>query len=299
MSGAGGFGEASTRRVLAEACKAVGLSDRDAELIRVGQNAVFRLISEHVVVRVGRSASMRDAVRRELDIARWLADVDFPAQRIVEDIDQALVIDGRVVSFWWMLDDVEPRPSVGELGLTLRQLHGLPVPSHINLAPFRIMARVPDRIASASISHDDRVFLRDLWRELQNQYDALTFSSEHVAIHGDAQTSNILRGRDGRTYLIDFDEFALGPVECDLAVTATEYTLFRQDFDEPYERFASAYGYDVTTWDGFDVLRRINELKMTTWLMQNVGENPRIAAEFAKRICDLRRPEARRSWGGF
>lgn len=99
--------------------------------------------------------------------------------------------------------------------------------------------------------------------------------------------------------LVDFDEFCHGPRECDLAVTATECTVFRSYHGDAYPTFAEAYGFDVMAWEGFDVLRQINELKMTTWLMQNVEHDERVAAEFRRRLADLRDPSRPRDWGGF
>lgn len=51
--------------------------------------------------------------------------------------------------------------------------------------------------------------------------------------------------------------------------------------------------------EGYPVLRDINELKMTTWLMQNVNENETIAQEFRNRLFCLQNPEAPRRWRPF
>ena len=46
---------------------------------------------------------------------------------------------------------------------------------------------------------------------------------------------------------------------------------------------------DVTCWkDGFPMLRAVHEIKMTTWLMQNVKESPEIAKEYEKRMRTIR-----------
>jgi galactose-1-phosphate uridylyltransferase len=51
--------------------------------------------------------------------------------------------------------------------------------------------------------------------------------------------------------------------------------------------------------DGFPVLRAINELKMTTWLMQNIGESEQVAREFRTRLASLRDGEGPRRWRPF
>ena len=38
----------------------------------------------------------------------------------------------------------------------------------------------------------------------------------------------------------------------------------------------------MTRWDGFDVLRRTNEIKMTAWIMQDSRESAAKAAEYAR-----------------
>ena len=55
-----------------------------------------------------------------------------------------------------------------------------------------------------------------------------------------------------------------------------------------YGQFVGAYGYDVTRWtEGFDILRAVHELKMTTWLMQNIAESHEIAGEYQARMRTL------------
>jgi hypothetical protein len=104
--------------------------------------------------------------------------------------------------------------------------------------------------------------------------------------------------------LIDLERFAFGHPETDLPVTATEY-LIGWHADEQYANFFDAYGfdvcggYDLIAWPGFPVVRAINEPKMTTWLMQNIGESDRITAEFRTRLESLRDPDAPCRWKPF
>ena len=77
--------------------------------------------------------------------------------------------------------------------------------------------------------------------------------------------------------------------EWDISMTATEYLTAGWWTDAEYGSFAEAYGYDVTSWaDGFRVLRAVHEIKMTTWLMQNVNESPDIAREYETRMQTIR-----------
>jgi hypothetical protein len=105
--------------------------------------------------------------------------------------------------------------------------------------------------------------------------------------------------RDGHPVLIDFERFAWGHPEWDISMTATEYRTAGWWTDAEYDRFVEAYGYDVTSWaEGFPVLRSVHEIKMTTWLMQNVNESSEIAREYETRMQTIRGQGAPR-WHPF
>ena len=67
-----------TRAALEEACRATGLDPTGAVLVRLGENAMYRLFGESVMVRIGRS---EEAARKETLVAEWLAAHDFHAVR--------------------------------------------------------------------------------------------------------------------------------------------------------------------------------------------------------------------------
>jgi aminoglycoside phosphotransferase len=294
------FSADGTRRTLVEACDAVGLAADGAELIRLSENAIYRLRDAPVVARIARIVRYLPTVRREVAVARWLALASLPAARVVESVDQALVVGKRVVTFWELIENAEPEPSVAELGAALRRLHELPVPDELDLPRQTPLGRALERIdVATSLDDADRSFLRSRALELDAAFAELRFTLPPAALHGDAHTWNLMRDPTGTIRLIDFEAFAYGPPECDLSVTATEYGVFHDDFPDPYDKFADAYGFDVTAWDGFEVLRLVNEVKMTTWLMQNVNESPEIAGEFRNRLDNLRNPDAPRRWRGF
>ena len=119
-------------------------------------------------------------------------------------------------------------------------------------------------------------------------------------VHGDANIGNILRRQaDGVAVLIDLDGFASGPREWDLVLTAMYFERFGWHTADEYAAFAEIYGFDVMAWPGYAVLADIRELTMVTWLAQNAGESPEIAAEVAKRVADLRGGPGHRDWAPF
>ncbi|MFF2922690.1 phosphotransferase enzyme family protein [Streptomyces celluloflavus] len=292
-----GFTSEGAARVMAAACRRVGLDAAGAHLIRLGENALFRLVAHPVVVRIARSTEYLPAVRGEVRVSRWLEHEGFPAARIVGDLEQPLIIDDHPVTFWHLIVEGDRKATYGELGAVLRDLHSLSVPDSLRLPPFPGLDRTDQRIgAAAGIPEDDRAFLRKRARELRGRVSELRFASEKGPVHGDAHAQNLMVDRNGQVILIDLERFSYDFPEWDLMVTATEHHSLGWQTREQYGDFVSSYGRDLRSWSGFPTLRAVQEFNMTTWLMQNVSENPETAAEYARRITALRDDNAPRSW---
>ena len=88
-----GFSSSAVLPVLRDACTQAGVSSDGAELLRLGENAIYQLAAAPVVVKIARSADQLRRVERELCVARWLAAADVPAIRPLEEIDQPIVAD--------------------------------------------------------------------------------------------------------------------------------------------------------------------------------------------------------------
>jgi hypothetical protein len=127
------FSAGAAGRALVLVCEQVGLDAR-RHLIRRGENAIYRLASAPVVVRVARSTSCcPTSARRWPWPAGWtLRALGDPAQRCRE---QALIADGRPVTLWELVDAVPPEPIFAELGEMLRRLHELTEPPGFGLPP--------------------------------------------------------------------------------------------------------------------------------------------------------------------
>ncbi|GHJ35297.1 aminoglycoside phosphotransferase family protein [Streptomyces sp. TS71-3] len=292
-----GFTSARAARVLAAACRTAGLDAGEAELIRLGENALFRLRSAQVIVRVARSVEYLSSVRREVAVSRWLAREGFPAARVVDDLEQPFVIDGHPVTFWHLIVEEGRGATYGELGAVLRDLHALALPEGLELPRYDAFGRADLRLERAvGIPSDDLQFLRKRRQELKEKLEELRFESPLGPVHGDAHTDNLMVGRDGVVYLIDFENFCVDHPEWDLEVAAHEYDRLGWVTDEHYADFVGAYGRDLRDWSGFQTLCAIQEFKMTTWLMQNVAEGEDVAAEFGRRMVSLRDERAPRRW---
>ncbi|MEE6268177.1 aminoglycoside phosphotransferase family protein [Streptomyces diastatochromogenes] len=292
-----GFTSEGAAQVMVAACRRVGLDSDGAQLIRFGENALFRLAAHPIVVRIARSTEYLPAVHGEVQVSRWLASEGFPATRVVDDWEQPLIVDDRPVTFWHLIVDGERKATYGELGAVLRDLHSLTVPDALKLPPYPVLDRTDRRIdTAAGIPEDDRSFLRKRAQELRKRVAGLDFASKKGPVHGDAHVQNLMVDRHGRVILIDLERFSYDFPEWDLMVTATEHHSLGWQSKEEYGAFVNAYGRDLRAWEGFPTLRSVQEFNMTTWLMQNVAESAETAAEYARRIASLRDENAPRNW---
>jgi hypothetical protein len=284
--------------VLARACELAGLDGDGAELLRIGENAICQLAGAPVVVRIARAADRLGRVTKELCIARWLAAAGVPAVRVLDEIDQPLVVDGHPVSFWQAVTGGDPQPTHADLAALLARYHALPG-CPCELPPFDPFGPSAARLdaAAGTVAASDLEFLRDRCGELAGQFRRLEFALRPGPIHGDAHTSNLLTDH-GQVVLLDFESAAHGPREWDLMPTAIAVERYGLPEDR-YREFAAAYGFDVRGWAGYPVLRDIRQLTMTTWIMQNVGESPAAAEEFARRVGSLRERDFARAWNFF
>jgi Ser/Thr protein kinase RdoA (MazF antagonist) len=294
---AAGFSSTAVLPTLEEACTQAGLSSDGAELLRLGENAIYQLAADPVVVRIARSADRLPRVRRELCVARWLAASDVPAVHVVDEIDQPILVHDRPVTFWRTVTGGDPVPDHIDLARLLAAFHMAP-DCPCELASFDPLGPSFSRLANAdTVAPDDRDFLRARCDELNDELLHLEFALPRGPIHGDAHTRNLLTDH-GQVVLIDFESAAVGPREWDLLPMAIGVERYGRP-ERQYREFADAYGFDVRTWPGYPALREVRELTMTTWIMQNIGESPAVAAEFALRVGSLRERDFARAWHLF
>jgi aminoglycoside phosphotransferase (APT) family kinase protein len=281
------------------ACGAAGLDAEGAQLIRLGENALFHLPGPSVVVRVARSMAYWEDAGREVAVARWLASQGFPAVRVDAGVAQPVEAAGRPVTFWEFVDGRNGnRSDITVLADLLSWLHRLPPPEGFTLPPDDPLGRVPRRLEAASLSVPDKEFLRARLESLQAELPGLRFPLPAGPVHGDAHVQNLMITATGPV-LIDFERFAWGHPEWDLSMTATEHQTAGWWTPHEYARFTTAYGFDVTSWDGYPVLRAAHELKMTSWLAQNIAKSREVADEVTARMATLRGQLPPGNWRPF
>ncbi|MFJ9584793.1 phosphotransferase [Streptomyces acidicola] len=302
--GAPAFTAAEARRVLDAACAAAGFDSRGARTLRLGENAVHLLASAPVVVRIARDATRLPEVRRELAVAAWLQEAGFPAVRPRAGVPQAEVHEGRIVTFWQWLPDHGGTADFPALAAALAALHRLPFPSSEGpVLPVLDPLRGAGQHLAAGAGHvadADLEFLARRVGELREEYRALEFVLPPGPVHGDAHKGNFLRTASGWAAVLDLECFAHGPREWDLATAlGVPFKGFGWLDEDGYRCSAEVYGFDVTAWTGFDVLRRIRETTMTTALMRDVGHSAEARAEFTRRLRTVRDGRPPRDWRRF
>ncbi|WP_435581583.1 phosphotransferase enzyme family protein [Amycolatopsis thermoflava] len=287
-------GTHDTGELLRYACRQAGLDADGAEPIRLGENAIFRLPGG-IVARISRPGQ-QDAARREVRIAQWLADHDIPAVRALDGLDQPVQAYGRAVTFWHELPD-HHNGTPGQVAQILRRLHELPLTEGHPFSDLDPFVRLDERITAAtSLTEDDRAWLRQHLATMRDRYEHLPVGLPHTVLHGDAWVGNVAATNEGQVVLLDLERASIGPPEWDLVSTAIKHTSFAWISADEYRDFCHRYGHDVTTWDGFEVLRDIRELRMTCYLAQHAAENPNARSEAALRVACLRGKHGSRPW---
>lgn len=278
--------------VLILAAAEVGLEVTGVELIRLGSNAVFRVEQRPIIARVAQSPRPLDDAAREVEVARWLEAEGISAVRALA-LSQPVFVNDRAVTFWESASDYVEYGTTRELAGLLRELHSLDVPFDVpRHDPF---LRAANRLRSLGDSESVQ-YLSGWLEELKPAYAELVFELPGGVIHGDANVGNVIRDRNGQALLADLDNFAIGPREWDLVLTALYFDRYGWHTEQEYADFVDEYGYDLMEWSGYPVLADVRELLMVTWLAERAATDYESAAELKKRLETLRAGGSRRTW---
>lgn len=290
----GGLTRDRLHSLLTAVCACAGLPADGAELVKFTNNAVFLLRRAPVVVRIAGSRAARSRVPTVVRVARWLAEHDFPAVRLLPGYEQPLEVDGHLVTLWRQVPASGARPTGAELAVLLRRLHALPAPSPA-LPPWRPLEAVRRRLAEPEeLTPADHAFLLDECDEVERLLAALDYALPPGVIHGDAFLGNVISGPAGPV-LCDFDGTCVGPREWDLTPVAVG--ALRMDYPvDDHRPLAEAYGFDVLRWPGFPVLRRLRELKLVTSVLPILRSQPGIRPQWEHRMRTFRARDLTTRW---
>ncbi|MBF6329778.1 phosphotransferase enzyme family protein [Nocardia transvalensis] len=286
----------TTYGVMLAACRQLGINSADSQLIRLGENALFRLNTEPTIVRVGRSI---EESRKEVAVSLWLNRNGIPGTELAYPETSLLVIDGLPVTFWKLIEVGSIAPTADDLGYVIKALHALPEPTSFRLPKFEPMPKIDGRIEHLREKFDagDISFIQKRKSRIEDDFCKIRSVLGWGPLHGDAHIGNLMRDKNGTIRLIDYGDFCFGPREWDVCTLAVSYKVGTVP-ESTYRSFANAYGFDALQWDGFPTVQAARELNMTTWLMQLGGHSKQIDAEIRKRLADLRNGSTRR-WEPF
>lgn len=286
--------------VLAALCEEAGIGSGaadGAELIKFTNNAVYRLPRVGLVVRIAGSATVADRVSVVVQAARWLAQHDAPAVRLVEEIPQPVRAKGATATFWHLVPSTGSEPTGADLGRILQHIHTLPAPEFAppSWEPF---ARIRSRIADAEgLAEADRTFLTERTDHLELAVQDLEFELPAGVLHGDPFMGNLIPGPEGPV-ICDFDSLSHGPREWDLVPAAVGKV--RMDYPtDHHSPLAIEYGFDVLTWSGFPVLRQLRELRLVTSVLPVLNTNPGLRAQWRHRLDTLQHGDITTRWSTY
>ena len=279
---------------LAQACGQVGLDPAGAALVRLVNNAVFRLVRHPVIVRVTLTEGLAHRATVAVAAGRLLAAHGIPAVKPLPGIPNPVHVDGRAVTFWEEVADTGSVPTAVQLGDLLTRLHQLPI-ADVRLPRWNPIADLRGRITDMQEwDRGDVEFLSRRCGELESALAALDYPLPAGVIHGDAHLGNMITTPAGPV-LCDLDEACVGPREWDLVPLAVSQLRFGRAVDV-HRQLAAAYGFDITAWPGFSVLRELRELKLAAVGLPSAHMNPAIGFELRLRLRSLRAAHTTTQW---
>ncbi len=289
----GGFTEAEMHDALLRLCSAVGLDPEGSTLMRGQTNAVVRLATEPVVVKIARNGTKQIRVRETVALVQWLTGQNFPTVQL-HPVDQPVVVAPYIGTFYTYLPQPNVPVDTAALAEPLRMLHTAGLPPFA-LPEMDAAPAIRRSLAAAdTLAADDRRFLAKRVEQLAAQADKLRYELPRSVLHGDPQHGNALHFQGG-TVLCDWDSAALGHPEWDLVTIEIHARRFGHGAAS-YVRFTEAYGFDVTTWPGYGTLCELRELRMITTNARKSAHEPEKMCELARRIEGLREADTMQRW---
>lgn len=184
--------------------------------------------------------------------------------RLADDIEQLCEVDGRIVTWWDLINESEPKPTFVDLATVLRQLHDLPGGSAVALCLDSIRCHVcgagwkqsaircpvliepssqPAPLSYAPSTSACRLIIRRAQSMVTR-----TSATSCAARMGRLSSSISKPSRGGRE-------------SGDASVFGAACAAFGWMNHVEDRRCVAAYGWDPLTWSGFTTLRQIRELK--------------------------------------
>jgi len=272
-----------------------GLSTAGVEIIKIGDNALYRL-PNHIVARVSRPGRT-SAAFKEIAVARWLERLEVPAVHALDRINQPIRVEDRCITFW---HELPPHRSATtrQIAAVLRVLHTAPPPDDFLLPVLNPFVGLTERLdAACSLNRSEHSWLVQRIQVLRETYERFSYDRDRTrVVHGDAHDGNIVTVDGGSVVLLDLEWAAVGPPEWDLVSIAVENDSATWCPDDDYAEFVEGYGEDVRDWPHYEMIRGIHELRMTCYVAELSNDQPAAREETTFRIDCLRGVHGARPW---
>ena len=283
--------------VLAELATRCDLSVHDAESVHQHSNLAIALPSAGLLIRISGRTNRLAGITASVQVTRWLAGKGYPC--ITPADISPFEVDGHSVSVWHLLEVAEGPPGTGaELGRLLRMLHAQPEP------PFDV-PYLDDPLAGVAAALDqhghclpdsDHTWLERRIHQLRELWNELVPALPVGLIHGDAHTNNLIRTKQGRVLLGDWDHVALGPREWDLIQPHYMRRRFSRHTAQDIDEFTAEYGWDVRDWGGYQDLVELREISGLSPYIRQAPSRPWSRSEVAHRVATLRQRNTAATW---
>lgn len=292
------------RRALETACARRHLDAAGARLIHRYSSAVYLLPGESAVAKITVGQPV-DRVRTTQQAVEWLAANHGVAATRALSGAEPVDVGGLMVAFWaYYPQPADATPTSEHLARTLLALHQAGTPP-VPLKPWTplasLSAALADPATAGTMPASDRAWLVAHVHEVKARVLALDWALDPGVIHGDAWAGNLLwdcaSGPDG-VVLADWDNVCVGPREVDLV--PTWHAAMRYGRGTAWTRaFAAIYGYDLSTWAGFDTLLDLRDLVQLTGPLRRAATEPLLTAALRQRFDAIRSGDRIGSWRAF
>lgn len=301
------------RRRLDDICHQAGIDAGNATLVKYTMNAVY--VAPPYVLRLAHGPHALTRAHQTVAAAAALTRAGAPTIRLADDLAviQPVVGGDWVATIWRHVPTADADAQPVDLAAPLSALHALDRLHGVALPEWAPTDKVYCRLDSAAalprpdadaldtwarteLRHSGKELLHTLRQRCDDLARALTTVSWHLppgVIHSDAHTGNLLLRRaprrplpDPTALLCDLDGICHGPREWDLVPTAHGTTRFGRPLAD-YHAFTKVYGFDITAWPGWPILRDVRELQLVTSTLDSATSRPDVAHQLAHRLRSL------------